>query len=339
MNSNIHLQAQDCTVTLQTARNMYTEGDIEGIPELLKGCIKSGFTKEEKVQAYKLIIQVYLFEDKLQQAEETLLKLKKTNPVYEIDYANDGAEFISLFNEYETKAFLSVGIFGGTNFPSIQITEPFSTNNLKSYNPNYQGASGRFQAGVKVIYQPYNNIELHFEPNFMKTSFSYTSTFDDFFEANNQTSISFDEAFSFINFPVSVTYNYTHKNIVPYIKAGLNLSYLVSATIQLPKKDYLNTSVLTAVTGTDIPVNNYRTKITKNVLFGLGIKYKFPLFFLYAEAVQSIAMDNLVLKSEIYSNTELYGKYQYVDDFIKMHNFTINGGVVYSFYQHKKKEH
>ena len=121
------LKAQDCTEALTQARNSFNDGNIETIPAMLEPCIKSGFTKEEKVQAYKLLIQAFLFEDNIVKAEETLLKLKKANPVYEIDYENDVAEFISLFKEYQTTAFLAFGGFAGLNFPLFQITEPFRT--------------------------------------------------------------------------------------------------------------------------------------------------------------------------------------------------------------------
>ena len=48
---NANLRAQDCTETLTQARNAFNEGNIEAIESMLEPCIRSGFTKEEKVQA------------------------------------------------------------------------------------------------------------------------------------------------------------------------------------------------------------------------------------------------------------------------------------------------
>lgn len=337
------LIAQDCTETLQEARNMYTEGDIATIPDLLDACIKNGFSKEEKVQAYKLIIQVYIFEDKIEESEQILLKLKKTNPVYQIDYENDGAEFIDLFKQYQTTAFLTIGGFGGFNFPIIQIIERVPTSDLNSYKPEYKGSGTNFQGGLRILYQPYLNIEVQFDPFFMKSSFTYTSQIvsiedtdqDDpaFYLYNHE----FIETINLIHFPLSVVYNYPINNIVPYASAGFDLTLLSNAT-SAPARNY-DVSGFTNVTGSDILLKtlNHRNMLTKNLILGLGVKLKRPMFYIFLDMRHHFALDNIVNGSNRFSNNELIFKYHHVDDDIKMYNLMISVGVAYSFYTHKKK--
>jgi len=91
INSNI--VAQNCTETLQQAQNMFTNGEMTAIPDLLDTCIIEGFTVEEKIQAYKLMVQVYIFENQIEKAEETInhiknLNQKISNRNIELDKAN-----------------------------------------------------------------------------------------------------------------------------------------------------------------------------------------------------------------------------------------------------------
>lgn len=333
-----NLIAQDCTETLQQARNKYTDGEIATIPDLLDACIKNGFTKEEKVQAYKLIIQVYIFEDKIEEAEQILLKLKKADPVYQIDYENDGAEFIDLFNQYQTTAFLTIGLFGGFNFPIMQIIEPYTLGDLNNYNPEYKTSGTSFQAGLRFLYQPYTNIEVQFDPFFMRSSISYTSgNVDDIYGANLDEH-NFTETMSLIHFPLSVVYNYPLDNFVPYVSAGFDLAMLINSTTT-PARNYEDGIQLDDATGSDISLTDleHRTSLTKDIITGIGVKYKFPMFYLFFDFRYQFALDNLVDDRNRYSNPEFNYEYRYIDDDIKKYNFVISLGVAYSFYTHKKK--
>ena len=62
----------DCSVKLDSAQNLFENGIIEEIPQVLNPCIEEGFTREQKISAYKLIILTYLFDDNQQGAESTM---------------------------------------------------------------------------------------------------------------------------------------------------------------------------------------------------------------------------------------------------------------------------
>ena len=60
---------QDCAVKLKDAQNQFEVGQVQDVPDLLLECLKSGFTREEKIQAYKVLINAYIFDDNMAQAE------------------------------------------------------------------------------------------------------------------------------------------------------------------------------------------------------------------------------------------------------------------------------
>ena len=47
---------EDCLRSFQNARRLFDQGMIGEIPEMLAPCIESGFTRTQKIEAYKLII-------------------------------------------------------------------------------------------------------------------------------------------------------------------------------------------------------------------------------------------------------------------------------------------
>ena len=49
-------QQEDCAFKLREAQQLYNEGRIETVPGMLQPCIQRGFTQEERLQAFKLII-------------------------------------------------------------------------------------------------------------------------------------------------------------------------------------------------------------------------------------------------------------------------------------------
>ena len=80
--SNSIWAQKSCLNTLREAKELYEEGLIDEIPELLSGCMESGFTRAQRIEAYKLIILAYLFDDDQFAAEKTMDEFLKKFPEY-----------------------------------------------------------------------------------------------------------------------------------------------------------------------------------------------------------------------------------------------------------------
>ena len=114
----------DCATKIQEAQKYYDQGMIDEIPKMLAPCMADGFTRTQKIEAYKLIILSYLFDDNQFEAEKTMLEFLKKYPEYEI-MPNDPVEFVYLFESYRTTSVFSFGITAGFNFTDPRIIEPF----------------------------------------------------------------------------------------------------------------------------------------------------------------------------------------------------------------------
>ena len=70
---------KSCLNTLREAKDLYEQGLIDEIPDLLSGCMESGFTRAQRIEAYKIIILTYLFDDDQFAAEKMMDEFRITS--------------------------------------------------------------------------------------------------------------------------------------------------------------------------------------------------------------------------------------------------------------------
>ena len=86
--------AQDSTCDasiLDAANNQYEIGLFDDSADELKPCLPDGFEqKEQRVSAYRLLALNYIVTDSLDQAQESIRQLLKTDSGYEPDLETEG---------------------------------------------------------------------------------------------------------------------------------------------------------------------------------------------------------------------------------------------------------
>ena len=123
-------QQEDCAFKLQEAQQLYAAGRIENVPDMLQACIERGFTQEDRLQAFKLIILCQIYDDELDKAHEGMLAFLGRYPEYTLS-TTDPDEFRFIFEQYRTRPILDVWAFAGINRTHGLISQPFSPFNLK----------------------------------------------------------------------------------------------------------------------------------------------------------------------------------------------------------------
>ena len=97
------LQAQDrvgCTQLLEDAREAYAAGMVELVPELLLPCLESGLTGTARQDAYKLVINAYLFDYLPEMADSLMSGFLDAFPDYQAA-PSDPAEFALLLRSHQ----------------------------------------------------------------------------------------------------------------------------------------------------------------------------------------------------------------------------------------------
>jgi hypothetical protein len=316
---------EDCKSTLDKAQKQYENGIIEDIPQMLAPCIENGFSDEERLQAYKLIILSCLFDQNTEDADKGMLSFLKKYPEYQLT-SDDPAEFAQEFQAFQSLPFISVGGSAGTNFTYPYVIKSYVTNGLG--NRGEYGNSGvGFQVGGILNFYLAQHWELNVEPSYLRSKYKYSLTL------SNLETISSTESQSKVELPVCVTYIFGNGVLRPYLKAGCSLDYLFNAT---SKKKLVYTSVSSEISSSDMNVLSDRRQFNFSGMFGGGIRYKIPKGFVFFDVRWTDEILNQVAAGNRYNNEATF-KYQNPDDDLLINNLFLSVGYVHSFFKPVKK--
>jgi hypothetical protein len=326
---------EDCLKSFQKARRLYDQGMIDEIPEILAPCIESGFTRAQKIEAYKLIILAYLFDDDQYEAEKAMLEFLKKYPEYEI-MPGDPVEFVYLFESYKTKAIISMGFTFGPNFANPRIIEPYVAGDITmTSSVNSTGAG--FQAGFNISRYITNRIFVNLGAIYMKSQYYFTDDMKYIYKGNEErlAKNSFDETVSRLNVPLTIACEIIKTRNINYYLSGSFSAGNISKVTGIPG---ISTSEdEPVVTGADIIMTDFRESILYSGIIGTGIKYKVPRGFLICDIQYHIGLNNIVIPENRNDVPELWTKYYYVDDDYSINCVTVSVGYYFSFYQPKKQ--
>jgi hypothetical protein len=328
------VSAQDeCTQKLQQAKDFYDQGLIEDIPGLLIPCMDEGFSRAQRIEAYKLLILAYLFDNDQASAEATMMDFLKKFPEYEL-LPNDPAEFVYLFQSYRTTSVYSVGITAGFNITDPRIMESYSALDLS--NTSFDNKmKGGFQLGIGLArYLSFRTL-LNAELLFSRHQYEFVDAFSTFSEGveiiNNVT---YNEKLYKADIPVSLTYELISRKIHYYIRGGVQLSVITGARGQASR---LYAREAPPFTGEPLTMMQFRQKILYSGVTGAGIMFKVPRGMITLDFRAILGLNNIVNKKERYNNPMLSSRFNYLDDDFSLNVFNVSAGYYFSFYTPSKQ--
>ena len=276
--------AQDqCAIALSEAEDKYDQGKLYEIPEMLQSCLNDGFTKEEKVRAYRLLTLTYLFLDYYTEADSSYLKLLKLSPEYVTNDEIDPMEIINHHEKFTTKPFyyITMGKLG-FNLSHANVLIDYSMSESNNGSDKYSSVVG-FHAGFGAEMVLYQNLHLAGEFMISRKTLHLTDTHWGFQSDNsNFFTTNMDFAHTEIEIPVLLKYNFWNKRINPFVVGGIAPSYLFESNVQNIQRAYLGSD---ENSGEEFPVqsiteiNNgvFKNRFNYSLLFGGGINYKVGL--------------------------------------------------------------
>jgi hypothetical protein len=344
---------EGCVIVLKDAEKSYEQGKLEKIPSILEACIASGFNREEKIKAYRLLTLTYLFDDNKEMAEKSIENMLKLDPEHLINASIDPIEFIHLYNEYRTEPIFTYGINGGVNISSVRLIEQYSLDNdnlntAGSSNTyfNQSGLQGGLQGGLMLIKNMHLNIGVTFKTTKIRFTQDYfLNSFDNAADTlssfGNLESI---ENHSWLRLPLNFTYDIKiTPKVYTYIGIGGYVGLLVSAKSTLTRA-YSASSSVAPVTGPPEDIKSRRNFWNYGLTGGLGFKYRIPRGNIFLDVRYNYGLKNLNIGDQYKSDKEmpvnqnLLYKYYSVDDNIIMNDLAFTIGYSRFFYNPKKKE-
>ncbi len=334
--SGLSLKAQkSCLNTLREAKELYEEGLIDEIPELLSDCMESGFTRAQRTEAYKLIILAYLFDDDQFQAERMMDEFLKKFPEYEV-MPNDPVEFVYLLESYKTSSFYSLNLFFGPNFSNPRITELYSTLDQTQAEFNDKTGTG-FHIGFGVSRNLWKDININIDAIYSWQNFTLVEKSDiQVRESIRSFSESIvEEKIIKVDVPLSFTYSFGKGNLKYFARAGGMVSFITDNTIR-PERTQ---SGVESLSDKENDISLHRKDISFAVLAGLGLDYKIPRGYLVLDLRYHVGLNNMVIEKERYSSPRYWSRYYYIDNDFMLDHLSISFGYYFSIYQSKKNRY
>ena len=312
------LKAQeDCSVLLKKAGQYYEEGAIDSVSKLIQPCLQNGYDKAEKLQAYRLLTLVSLYQDDKKNAEKYIIKILEIEPEYEVVRSVEEPEFLSVFDTYFAAPVSAYGVYIGANLSQAKTIEHFGVYNLSNAVEKNVFNTG-FQFGVKYSRFLYRNIDLNFDLQIAQNKLYNEKRFFNFVKLEcTETNLR-------LSAPVSATYEYSIKKIIPYFRLGLNPAFLMISNARLVRSYTDNSAV--DVKGPEVNLIDSRISVNLWLLTGAGVKYKVKRGYIFIDFRFNLGLFNQVRVKNRYSNNELIYKYYYLDDDFRMNIMSVSVG-------------
>ncbi len=168
------LQAQDdCSQTLIQAERAYYTGRFGEVRALLATCLASGFDKDQKTEAYRLMALSAIFSRNFERADTALLLMLQNNPQYEIS-PQDPPEFKKRVEDFNVHPLVEVTANLGILQPFLKVTEVYNARPLGA-TVAYKGNVGA-HFGLSSAYYFNKNISLRVGYEWQQYSFTIEST-------------------------------------------------------------------------------------------------------------------------------------------------------------------
>jgi len=285
------IHAQDlCTRNLEDARESFDQGRFIEVDTLLRNCIGSGFTKQEKIEALELLALSKLYLDEMDNADSIYLELLIIDPEHTVNPLIDPPDLIFLHQSFRTEPIFSWSVAAGItySFPTIihdDFIYPVTINQHNDHLPNqmdpikdYNGRIG-FLFGANIDVVVYRNMFVGLGLNYTRTGFNSNSKYiRDLYATLNDEALyyesSYKQNFDWVSIPVSLKYQFHKVKLKPYILGGVSYNGLIRSR----RNDFVREKIagepetkLEQGSWSDINTKN-RNNISINL--GAGLMYK-----------------------------------------------------------------
>jgi len=318
-----------CAENLKNAQALFARGQVEQVPSMLVECMKVGFTREEYLDAYKLLIQSYLFEDKLEKADSAMLEFLKRNPEYELS-PTDHSSFVHLFGNFIVKPVVQVSLHLGTNIPFLTFIDPkyvLGEPDESSYNSEVIN----LYISLEAKFELYKRIGINLEAAYSQLAFTNVE------KIPNIGTTTYTETQKRIEIPVSLTYNFTSfGKFTPYGRLGFGPALTLGSS-GTPEHKPLATNGI-PLPALEIDRAGSRIKLDMFLQAGGGIKYKTRGGFFFTELRTNIGFIDQVIRAGYSTEEQELSRYYYADDDFNLNALNFTVGYTQIFYKPSKRK-
>jgi len=313
----------DCSQALIQAERAYYTGRFNEVSESLAACLASGFSKEQRIEAYRLMGLSFIFSRNSVKADSVLRLLLKIAPQYE-KRPDDPPEFIRAIEKF--KVFPRTGFILGAGLiqPFFRVDEVFNVRNIPS-RLEYKGSIGQM---LSVGYGWYlkQHVVLNAWTEMQRVSFSVNNK-----DARVETELSERQVRA--QLMVASGYNIKRNNLSFQVLGGLSLNQLLSARADLQKSEDVpgfDQTITSRETNFSNLTHRAKSDLRPLIMVHVGW-YQKKNYIINLFARYEWGLLNMTANRE--SNPALAIKYEWLEDNFKSSYFTV--GINYTKLKYK----
>jgi len=335
-----------CTDTLNKARDDFDAGHLYGIPAMLKECLEGGFSRSEKIEAYRILTITYLYIDDPIGAESSFLSLLTLDPEYRIQ-PTDPIELEQLNAQFITTPIISWSAKLGSNTSLIsKINNNGADNTLNSFEDFKLGYGISAQGAIDIHFSKW--ISLVSEIELSSHAFKYSNALFDPDSLKIRRPQKSAESGFYASLPIYLKLTYPGLSYYPYVFAGYSPEYnffekaRVSFDLQSIQDPTANNISQSPIVGPSLGISDLRKSLTHSIIVGVGIKRRIKYNYLLLEVRYKFGLSNMLNTANQFeslnadSRDYLY-RYGIVDNDQRLNNITISVGYVWPQYKPRKK--
>ncbi len=323
--SALQAQSGTCTEQLRITQRSFDDGLLDDIPMLLADCMKNGFTKEEKANAYKLLIQTYLFSEEIAKADEVMIQFLSEFPSYVLA-TNDPKEFINLYGTYRTEPIFKLEVLAGLSFCMPLIVQYYGISDLKTKLPVYQSKTG-FAFEVNYINNLLQDFNYSVGVSFTLSNLGYTNNPYDY------STVTAAYSNMYLGLPLALRYNYTYGKFILFTKAGIEPVYLIKSSVDLDRTDKIIGRE--PITGIENLTDSHK-RMDLRPFLSVGTKLPVGRDQIMISAGYKFSAMSQLDPLKRYSNLAIADKYFFVEDDMLLNQTFISVSYIRPIYKPRK---
>ena len=330
-------QADDmtCPEKLSEARRRFENGRFYSIPKLLEECVRKGLNDQQRMEAYYLLSQTYLFIDEPEKAEEAYLSILRIDPEFKPDNERAPIDQVYLSEKFTTRPIFIVNGRLGVNYTSVDVIEQESTSPVPFVGDYNVGIGFEGGAGLDIVFS--NFVSIGSELNLVQKKYSYS---EDRFDGD--TYYLTDTQWS-LDIPLYVRFYLKTGKISPFLYGGGSYNLIFSSNADLEMIDRQNrgqnseSDTEVSVTGPSLSMMDQRSTSTFNIVFGGGVRIKSGYDQIQIDLRYRGGLNDMVNSETQWQNQPAVFRYTHVDDHLRLNNLVLSVGYVKPFYKPRKK--
>jgi hypothetical protein len=334
----INVYGQDvCSRNLEAAGRQFEGGHFYNVEPLLTECLKNGFSRQERINALKLLALTKLYLDELDQADSVYLVLLRMDPERRVNETVDPPDLIFLHNHFRSKPVFYWSIIGGINFSVPTIIHDYSIFVVEETDEQQKARLG-FEGGVNIEFNVYQNLFAGGELLFIRKNFLYTD--DVKFYSKERSAgykISQIESNNYFSVPVFLKYMIGEERIRPYIYGGMSFDFLMFSTHRDIGRESPLEEDAVEITSRDITTN--RNAVNLSGILGIGAMVKTGGLSLIAMDLRIMpGLTNITKESGRYSDQAGLVNSGAVSDAMRINSISLSVRFITPFYNPKLKK-